>query len=103
MMLEFARIMVPMTPERWQRVKAVLEKVLECEPGRRARLLHELCGGDDSLRRDVESFVTSNERAGSFIESAALNLMAESLSDPQEQLQIGQSFGPYQIAGLLGS
>ncbi len=91
-----------MTPERWQRVKAVLEKVLECEPGRRAAFLQELCGSDESLRGDVEFFITSNEHAGSFIESAALKRMAESASDLQAQLQVGQSFGPYQIARLLG-
>ncbi len=44
----------------------------------------------------MQSLIVSYERAGDFIESAAVELMANSLIEQTESL-VGQSFGPYQI------
>ena len=50
-----------MTPERWQRVKRILEKTLECDPSSRPSHLAMACAGDDGLKRDVESFLTHED------------------------------------------
>jgi len=47
----------PMTPERWQRARQVLNEALEREPHERARFLAEACSGDESLRQEVEALV----------------------------------------------
>jgi serine/threonine-protein kinase len=52
-----------MTPERWQQVKGVLERVLEISPPQRARFLDQACEGDESLRLEVESLL-EDENAG---------------------------------------
>jgi eukaryotic-like serine/threonine-protein kinase len=91
-----------MTPERWQRIKALLESALERAPRERAAFLKEACAADSSLQNQVESLIASHEQAGGFIESPAFELMAESLQDQTKSLA-GQSFGPYQIFRPLGS
>src|SRR2546422_4124384 len=91
-----------MTPDRWQRIKTLLESALERAPRERAAFLKEACAADSSLQSQVESLIASHEQAGGFIESPAFELMAESLQDQKKSLA-GQSFGPYQIFRLLGS
>ncbi len=90
-----------MKPERWQRIKSLLQSVLEREPGERSAFLADACAEDEQLREQVESLILSYEQAGGFIEAPAFELMAESLSDQKESL-VGQSFGPYQIVDLIG-
>ena len=44
-----------MTPERWQQVKDVFDRAVECNPASRVEYLRELCGDDVQLRKEVES------------------------------------------------
>src|SRR2546427_3045751 len=91
-----------MKPERWQQIKVLLQSALEREPNQRSAFLAEACANDESLRKDVDSFLISHEQAGDFIESAAFEVMADSLTQPERSL-LGQSFGPYQIVDQLGA
>src|SRR5437763_10747065 len=92
-----------MDAERWQQIKALLQSALEYGPKQRAAFLAEACAGDQSLRRDVDSFIFSYEEAGDFIEVPAFELMGESLTNVHGASIIGQSFGPYQILEHLGA
>src|SRR3989442_5665404 len=92
-----------MKPERWQQIKALLQAALEREPDQRAAFLAAACADDESLRRDVESFIGSYEQAGDFIEAPAFELMADSLTNLQGASFIGQSFGPYKILEHIGA
>src|SRR5206468_6907357 len=49
-----------MTPEAWQRVKAVFDAARERPPGERARFLDSACGADASLRAEVESLLAAD-------------------------------------------
>src|SRR5260370_1056768 len=92
-----------MKPERWQQIKALLQAALEREPNQRSAFLAETCANDESLRRDVDAFISSYEQAGDFIEAPAFELMAESLTTLQEISFIGQTFGPYKILEHIGA
>ena len=92
-----------MKPERWQQIKALLQAALEREPNQRAAFLAETCADDESLRRDVDAFISSYEQAGDFIEAPAFELMAESLTTLQGISFIGQTFGPYKILEHIGA
>jgi TolB-like protein/Tfp pilus assembly protein PilF/tRNA A-37 threonylcarbamoyl transferase component Bud32 len=50
-----------MTPERWQEVKDVLCAALDLEPDQRPAYLDRACRGDNSLRREVESLLDSDD------------------------------------------
>ena len=91
-----------MTPERWQKVKEIFDSALQYEPAQRAAFLSNACGGDDALRREVESLITSHEKDGSFIDSPAYEVAAGMLaSDPE--LTVGQTIGHYEIRATLGT
>lgn len=89
-----------MTPERWQRIKPLLQSALERDPGERSAFLAVECAGDEALRKDLESLIGSHEQAGEFIESPAFEVMAGSLADDQV---VGRSLGPYAISARLGA
>ena len=90
-----------MTPERWQQIKLLLEKALECDPLERAAFLDETCAGDPALRAEVEALIDAHARSGDFIEAPAYEVLAGSLT--QTELVSGKAIGPYEIIRLLGS
>lgn len=91
-----------MDPERWQRIKEVLHAALERAPQERAGFVNDACAGDPSLRSEVEALIASHEQAGTFIESPAFELMADSIADKVDSL-VGQSVGHYQVISLIGA
>jgi len=57
-----------MEPERWRQIEDLFHTALDCEPGRRAVFLDSACAGDASLRKEIESLLSSYEK-GSFTEN----------------------------------
>src|SRR6516162_10493530 len=84
-----------MTPERWQQVKHVLQRALELTPEQRPAFLDSSCSKDHSLRREVESLLSSNNQVRS-------NFMN---SSPHAGLRLspGTMLGDFEILSLLGS
>src|SRR5215831_10398581 len=54
------------TPDKWQRAKAVFDAVLLQPAGERESFLASICPEDD-LRRQVEQLLLNHEQAGSFL------------------------------------
>src|SRR3989442_10629190 len=92
-----------MNPERYQRLQALLESAFEREPDERVSFLNEACGGDESLRRQVESLLESYEQAGSFLESPAAQVGAPLVTGARAKLAAGDAVGPYTILSRIGS
>ncbi len=96
-----------MKPERWQKVERIYNAALEQEPEKRKAFLNEACAGDDALRKEVESLLACQTEAGSFIESPAMDLAAESLArnsvvEPSADLS-GRRLLHYTIRGKIGA
>ncbi len=99
-----------MKPERWEQIGEVYHAALEIDPERRAGFLNEVCAGDLELRREVESLIAAEEKAGAFIAEPALNDAAKIFSEDQissapsssDPLLEGRNLGRYQIVSLLG-
>jgi Tol biopolymer transport system component len=93
----------PINPERWQRVKELLNAALELEPSRRAAYLVQTCGEDTALCEEVSELLSSYEDAGEeFLDrpergSSALEVFPSAV-DPL----IGQLAGPYRIIEEIG-
>jgi serine/threonine protein kinase len=84
-----------MTPERWNRVKCVLQEALEITPEQRPAFLDRACSTDHSLRREVESLLSSsNEVRSSFMKSSA-----------EAGLRLSRStmLGDFEILSLVGA
>jgi len=90
-----------MTPERWQQVKEIFNSALQHEPAQRSVFLSNACGGDELLRREVESLISSHEKDGSFIDSPAYEAAAAML-ETERQLKAGHMIGHYEILSTLG-
>jgi hypothetical protein len=59
---------------RWQQIEQIYHATLECEEIQRTSYLHEVCAGDDELRREVESLLAREKWADLFLESPALDV-----------------------------
>ena len=66
-----------MNAERWQQIDELFHAALACNPEQRSEFLANQCTGDEKLRREVESLLSSLEGADDFIEAPAGDVAAE--------------------------
>jgi serine/threonine protein kinase/TolB-like protein/Flp pilus assembly protein TadD len=96
-----------MNPERWQQINDLFHAALEREPGECAAFLDETCGGDEALRKQVEALLAGHEKAGSFIESPAMEVEARRVAAEQEsskaEIFLGETISHYRVISPLGS
>jgi len=87
------------TPRRSQEIDRIVSSALERERAERAAFLDEICGGDEQLRKEVESLLALNrpERlvAGAAVEEATQLLAKRTLAI--------EKLGRYQIVRSLGA
>ena len=88
--------------KRNERIADIVEQALEVEVGRRGPLLVELCGDDQELFVEVASLLHFQEKARNFIETPAVETVAELLADERTGLQAGDTLDGYKIVSLLG-
>src|SRR6266581_1593025 len=98
-----------MDSERWKRVDDLLQAALEHPPGDRAGFLRQACEGDEALEREVRSLLASQQEAGSFLESPAIEVAARAIALKQNQDKpetagslTGQTISHYRIVEKLG-
>ncbi|HKQ77941.1 MAG TPA: protein kinase [Blastocatellia bacterium] len=89
-----------MTPERWKQIDHLLQEALERELAERAAFLEQACGGDDELRREVESLIGFHVRGETFIETPPAVLAAALLAE--KEWRAGQRIGHYEIVREIG-
>jgi hypothetical protein len=92
-----------MKPERWQKIEHAYHAALEREESHRAAYLHEVCAGDDALRREVESLLAQEKRGDGFLESPALEVAARAMARDSGQSLKGLKLGCYEVVSLLGA
>lgn len=94
-----------MKPERWAQLDKLFQAALERAPHERATFLDEACAGDESLRKQVEALVAGHQKAGSFIESPAIEVEARGVAFDQARAELanGETVSHYRIISPLGS
>jgi serine/threonine protein kinase len=90
-----------MDPERWQRVVRLYESALERDPAAREEFLMEAAGGDEALRREVESLL-AQEATPVVIDRPVLEAAAVVL-EGGVSLEPGRQLGPYRIERPIGA
>ena len=90
-------------PERWKQVSDLFQSAIERAPKERAAFLDESCYGDEGMRREVESLLTSHERAENFIEVPAFEVAPELASTDSAGSLVGKLIGHYRIESLIGA
>src|SRR5881398_2561468 len=65
-----------MTPEAWQRIKAVFDAAVSLPAGERARFLDRACGADAALRAEVESLLAASDPEAAWLGTPAVRVTA---------------------------
>ena len=91
-----------MDPERWRRVADLFELARELEPSERTAFLIAASGGDDALRREVESLLVQPTHQVS-MERALAEATRAVFDEDSSDLGPGTLLGPYRIESLLGA
>ena len=90
-----------MTPERWQKVKEIFQAALNRAPAERAAFVSAASEGDDLVRREVESLMSSDGRSGTFLDAPAFEAAAEMIVDEKSGLKQGRTIGPFEILSFI--
>jgi eukaryotic-like serine/threonine-protein kinase len=91
-----------MKAERWKQVNDLFQSAIERAPEERAAFLDEACQGDEGLRREVGSLLTSHERSENFIELPAFEVAPELVTNERAGALVGKLIGHYRIESLIG-
>lgn len=83
-----------MQPERWKRIKEILDVSLRLSPEERPEYLRRVCDSDQALRDEVESLIEAHEQAGDLFEAPPAVKSEPSLA--------GTRIGPYEIVEHVG-
>jgi serine/threonine protein kinase/tetratricopeptide (TPR) repeat protein len=85
-------------PEKWDQVKELFALALERDPEERSSFLRKACAGDDSLRTEIESLLSSFDGAATFLEGCP----AADLLSAQSRAMAGKRIGAYRIIREIG-
>jgi hypothetical protein len=98
-----------MDSERWKQVDELLQAVLERPAEERATFLRQASAGDEALELEVRSLLISQQQAGSFLESPAMEMAARALARRQSEDSegipdplLGRTVSHYRIVEMLG-
>lgn len=89
--------------EHWATVKRIHQSALDKDPSERAAFVRASCGGDETVLRDVQSLLSYEADAESFLEGPAMDLARRSSSEPHENTLAGRTLSHYQVVSLLGA
>src|SRR5215470_4103845 len=92
-----------MTPARFQAIEKIFLAAVEQEPEQVSTFLDRVCEGDETLRREVEALLASDQRAGRFIETSTVGLATRIIENRQANLLVGQTIAHYKISESIGS
>ncbi len=91
-----------MADENWLQVRKIFDDALRRQPDERARFVNEVCGGDKTLFREVESLLSSLDSAENFMETPAVAKVADVIEAETKNLESGKCFGHYEIIEQIG-
>jgi eukaryotic-like serine/threonine-protein kinase len=86
----------------WSRVKEIVDAAIRRKPEERAAFLAEACDGNEEVRREVESLLSSFGRADGFMDKPALENIGHQETEELTFLPDGQRIGHYEIVRRLG-
>ncbi len=89
-----------MTPERWRRVRELLDEAIERPAATRAAFLAQAAAGDPDLRAEVDSLLASYDESEDFLAEPPARLGEVLGTGAGESLE-GAGVGPYRLLTLL--
>lgn len=93
-----------LAPERWARVRRLLEVLVELPVGQRLTYLADACPDDPTVRSEVESLLRAHDAAGPFLDPVPWSgADTGSPSLGEEPLTAGTCLGSFEIVEELGA
>jgi serine/threonine protein kinase len=89
--------------DHWTAVKRIHQSALDIDPPERAAFVEESCGGDETLRREVQSLLTHAAEAESFLERPAVDIAPRPPGESHDAALVGRALSHYQVLSLLGA
>ncbi|MCA1624635.1 MAG: protein kinase [Acidobacteria bacterium] len=89
--------------ERWEQVKEIFDEALRHASDEREQFLDETCQGDEVLRREVQSLLSSFDGANSFLKKPAVGEVAEVIVSGNNHGVEGQRISYYEIIRQIGA
>jgi Tol biopolymer transport system component len=90
-------------PERRRRVDDLCDAALDRDPRERTGFVAAACGGDETLRQEVEALLARAPRAEGFLAMPIGVVAAEVLGMEHGASLVGRQVGAYQIVSHLGT
>lgn len=93
-----------MTPERWQRIKAVFAAALERSGEERSAFVAQTCAGDHALEVELKDLLAAHELPGGLLQSPTVPRSEETGATETGGATVPEvgRVGPYRIVGELG-
>jgi serine/threonine protein kinase/tetratricopeptide (TPR) repeat protein len=88
--------------EKWDQVKEIFSQALERQPEERSTFLRQACAGDDSLRAEIESLLSSFDGASNFLEEFPAADLLSAQSQLLTEKMAGKRIGAYRILREIG-
>jgi serine/threonine protein kinase len=92
-----------MEPDRRHRISDLYHAALDRAPGKRDAFLKEACGGDEALRREIDSLLQYESHGTGFLESPAAVMGGALAGGWPGHTMVNRRIGPYTIVAPLGS
>jgi serine/threonine protein kinase/tetratricopeptide (TPR) repeat protein len=93
-------------PQRWRRISALFDRLIDLEPVARQTLLDAECGDDPDMRAELERMLAADDAASLLDEGVAGVLEREAADDaaPDEEIRdsIGTVLGHWRLERVLG-
>jgi non-specific serine/threonine protein kinase len=87
-----------MLTDRWLEIETLYNSACERKPEERGAYLESACGGDESLRLEVESLLAHEELAANFLETHEFTTPGNAV---EASVPAGEQIGPYLVLEFL--
>jgi len=92
-----------MASERWRQIEQLYHLALEQNADSRSAFVAQACGGDEALRREVESLLAAAEGDDAYLETPAVAVAAKSLAQAEARWNLaGKTVSHYLVVEKLG-
>ena len=99
-----------MVSERFSQIERLYHAARELHAEERSAFLQQACGGDNSVRQEVEALLAQDREDDPFLETPALHAAAKALAEEHASTQpglndsplVGKTVSHYRILGELG-
>lgn len=95
-----------LNPERMRQIEKLYLEASALAPAQRAEFLAEACAGDESLRREIESLLSYEKEAESFMDVPAFEKEMASFAEGWKDVSTaltGRTIGRYQVQERIGT